>query len=73
MLTNFLGIYCGNLFVFSPLICFRFPLFFETHTAQVFAMRLFAITVGFKSSDGKVNILKAAHELSSFGYFQRGR
>ncbi|KAK7110336.1 synaptobrevin homolog YKT6-like [Littorina saxatilis] len=35
-------------------------------------MRLFALTVAYKGSDGKVNQLKAAHELSSFGYFQRG-
>ncbi|ESO93101.1 hypothetical protein LOTGIDRAFT_206537 [Lottia gigantea] len=35
-------------------------------------MKLFALSVLYKSPDGKVNQLKAAHELSSFGYFQRG-
>lgn len=35
-------------------------------------MRLYSITVAYKSSDGVVKQLKAAHELASFGYFQRG-
>ncbi|XP_076464822.1 synaptobrevin homolog YKT6-like [Babylonia areolata] len=35
-------------------------------------MRLYSITISYKNSDGVVNQLKAAHELSSFGYFQRG-
>lgn len=35
-------------------------------------MRLYAITVAFKGTDGIVKQLKAAHELTSFGYFQRG-
>ncbi|KAL8585892.1 palmitoyltransferase [Nucella lapillus] len=35
-------------------------------------MRLYSITVAYKNSDGIVNQLKSAHELSSFGYFQRG-
>lgn len=34
-------------------------------------MRLYCIAVLYKGDDGKVNPLCAAHELSSFGYFQR--
>lgn len=35
-------------------------------------MKLFCLTVLFKGADGKVKTLAAAHELNSFGYFQRG-
>ncbi|KAK6178060.1 hypothetical protein SNE40_012896 [Patella caerulea] len=35
-------------------------------------MKLFSLSVSYKSPDGKVQQLKSAHELSSFGYFQRG-
>ncbi|XP_050399290.1 synaptobrevin homolog YKT6 [Patella vulgata] len=35
-------------------------------------MKLFSLSVSYKSPDGKVQQLKCAHELSSFGYFQRG-
>ncbi|KAL5021369.1 hypothetical protein ScPMuIL_000524 [Solemya velum] len=34
-------------------------------------MKVFSIAVLYKCSDGKVNCLKQASELSSFGYFQR--
>lgn len=34
-------------------------------------MKLYCIEVLFKDSNGKVRLLSATHELSSFGYFQR--
>ena len=36
-------------------------------------MHLYAISVLFKRSDGTVDFFKAAHDLSTFGYFQRSR
>lgn len=35
-------------------------------------MKLYAITVAYKSTDEKVQKFAAAYELTSFGYFQRG-
>ncbi|XP_064600047.1 synaptobrevin homolog YKT6-like [Liolophura sinensis] len=34
-------------------------------------MKLYSLSISFRSEDGKVNLLKAEHDLSSFGYFQR--
>ena len=35
-------------------------------------MKLYSLTVIYKGTDGKVNTLAAAYDISSFGYFQRG-
>lgn len=36
-------------------------------------MKLYAMTVLYKGADNKVTRLAAAHDVQSFGYFQRGR
>ncbi|XP_041368340.1 synaptobrevin homolog YKT6-like [Gigantopelta aegis] len=35
-------------------------------------MRLYSLSILFKTADGQVKQLKAAHDVASFGYFQRG-
>ncbi len=45
----------------------------STPGAAAIQMKLYCMAVLFKRPDGNADMLKAAHEVSSFGYFQRSR